>query len=116
MLVLLAHTGNARATRPQIQCLLGKSRSIIRAHLTPVRAQPLLELDPHCSLYRCRVCSWLDAANQLQPMRVDLVQVGIALDKWFGIQRKKEIGWTAAQTVTEETWRSDSYHGKWLVI
>ena len=34
----------------------------------------------------------------------------------FGVQRQKEIGWSVAQSVAKETRRSDSHHGKWLVI
>ena len=65
MLVLFAHGRDARAPRSQVQGLFGKSCAIVSAHVTPVRTQPLLELDPHFGLYGCGVRAWLDAANQL---------------------------------------------------
>src|SRR5690349_5227812 len=49
-------------------------------------------------------------------MGVDLVQIGVALNIRFGIQRYKEIWWTAAQTVAKETGRSDSHHAKRLAV
>src|SRR5579859_6803257 len=49
-------------------------------------------------------------------MRLDLVQIGIALDIRFGIQRQKQIRRTIAQTITKEAGRSDSHDGKWRSI
>src|SRR6266480_4667826 len=49
-------------------------------------------------------------------MRVDLVQIGIGLNIRSGIQRQKEIRWTAAQTVAKETGRSDSHDAKRLAV
>jgi hypothetical protein len=55
-----------------------------------------------------------DAADQIQPVSVGRVQ--IALQDRLGIQRQKEIGRIVAQRIAKETGRSDSHHGKWLVI
>src|SRR5207248_10611037 len=67
--------------RSQVQGLVRESRAIVGAHLTPVRAQPLLERDPHVRFDRCGRHTWLDAADQIQPVRVVLVQVGIDLHR-----------------------------------
>ena len=94
----------------------GKFRAIVGAHLTPVRAQPLLQLHTHFGFNGRGVRAWLDAADQLQPVGVVLVEIGVALDERFGVQRQKEIGRSAAQSVAKETRRSDSHYRKWLVI
>ena len=116
VLIFLAHAGDAGASGAQEQGLLGKFRAIVGAHLAPVRAQPLLQLHSHFSLYGCGVRARLDAADQVQPVSVVLVQIGIGLHERFGVQRQKEIGRSVAQSVAKETRRSDSHHGKWLVI
>src|ERR1700757_4031779 len=81
-----------------------------------MRAEPLLQLDPHCRFDRRRPGAWRDAAYQLQPVLTILVQIGLALDVWFHVQRQEEIGRSPAQGVAEETWRSDSHNRKRLLI
>ena len=76
----------------------GKLRAIVGAHLTPVRAQPLLQLHAHFSFDGRGLRARLDAADQVQPVSVVLVQIGIALDQRLRIQRQKEIGRGAAQS------------------
>src|SRR5437879_8962310 len=81
-----------------------------------MRAQPLLQFYPHLRFDGRGPRAWRHAAYQVQPMLTILVQIGSALDVRFRVQRQKEIGWSAAQSVAEETGRSDSHHGKWLLI
>src|SRR5205807_1343870 len=114
--VLSAHARDARTSGSHVQSLVRESRAIVGAHLTPVRPQPLLERDPHMRFDRCGRRTWLDAADQIQPVRVVLVQVGIDLHVRFGIQRQKEIGCSIAQRVAEETRWSDSHDREWLAI
>ena len=116
VLVSFAHARDARAPGTQVQGLVGESRAIVGAHLTPVRAQPLLELDPHLGLDGCGCRTWLDAADQGQPVSVVFVEIGIDLHQRFGGQRQKEVGGSGAQSVAKETRRSDSHDRKWLVI
>ena len=108
--------GDAGTSGAQEQRLLGQRRAIVRAHFTPVRAQPLLEGDPHFSLDKCRLRIWLDAADQGQPVRVVLLEIGIALDERFGVQREKEIRGSGAQRVAKETRRSDPHDREWPVV
>ncbi len=84
---MFAQTGDAASSRAQEQGLLRKFRAIAGAHLTPVRAQPLLELEPHLGLDGCGRGTWLDAADQGQPVGVVLVEIGIHLHQRFGGQR-----------------------------
>ena len=91
-------------------------------------ARSLALISPQCERSHCfsstRISAsidagdhtWLDAADQVQPVSVVLVEIGIGLDERFGVQRKKEIGRSAAQSVAKETRRSDSHDGKRLVI
>ena len=82
VLVLLAHARDARAAGTQVEGLFGKPRSIVG----PVRAQPLLELDPHFSLDRSGRHTWLDAADHVQPVGIVLVEIGIDMDQWLCVQ------------------------------
>ena len=95
---------------------MGKFRAIVGAHLTPMGAQPLLELYPHLSLQGCGRRAGPDSADQVQPVVVGCVQIDVALHERFGVQRQKEIGRIVAQSVAKKPRRSDSHHSKWLVI
>src|SRR5260370_23264609 len=81
-----------------------------------MRAEPLLQLYPHFRLNGRGPGAWRDAAYQLQPVLTILVQIRLALDVRFRAQRQKEIGRSAAQSVAEETRRSDSHYRKGLLI
>ena len=88
----------------------GNLRAIVGAHLIPVRAQPLLELDAHLSLDGRRRGAGLDAADQFQPMRVVLLEIGIALDQRFGVQRQKEIGRSCCAACRQRNPAGDPYY------
>src|SRR5437763_16498612 len=81
-----------------------------------MRAEPLLQFYPHFRFDGRGPRAWRDAAYQFQPMLTILVQIGFALDVRFRVQRHKEIGWSAAQSVAKETRRSDSHYRKGLLI
>ena len=65
MLILLAHDGDAGSSRAEEEGLFGEFRAIVGAHLAPMRAQPLLELDAHLGFYGCGRYAWLDAPDQV---------------------------------------------------
>src|SRR5215831_6631676 len=81
-----------------------------------MRAQPLLELNPHLSFDGCGVRAGPDPPDQVQPMVVAGVEIRIALDERLCVQGQEKIRRMVAQSVAKETRRSDSNHGKWLVI
>jgi hypothetical protein len=111
VLIVLAHAGNTGASGAEIESLLPEFCAIVRAHLTPVRAQPLLEFHPHFCLNETQVGSRPDAANQVQPMRIVFVHIRIrGVGQRLGIQRQKQIGRIIAQPVAEEIGRRDSHN------
>src|SRR5437879_960339 len=81
-----------------------------------MRPEPLLQFYPHFRFNGRRPSAWRDTAYQFQPVLTILVQIGLALDVRFRVQRKKEIGWSAAQSVAEKTQRSDPHYRKGLLI
>src|SRR5262249_52899761 len=93
-----------------------KLRAIVRAHLSPMCAQPLLQLHAHLGLDRRGGCSQLDTAHQRKPVCIILVQIAVTLHDRLGIERQKEIGRSSPQRRAKEAWRCDSNYSKWLVI
>ena len=76
----------------------------------------MLEFHPQFRLDGRRARTWLNATDQVQPVIVRFVQIGIALDERFRVQRQKEIGRMVAQSVAKKTGRTDSHDRKWLII
>jgi hypothetical protein len=84
--ILGAHAHDTRASRAEVKRLTLERGALVRAHLSPVRTQPLLELDAHLGLDRARRRTRLDAADELEPVRVGFVEIGVGLEQGLDIQ------------------------------
>ena len=116
MLILLAHAGDAGASRPQEQGLFRNLYAVVCAHLVPVGAKPARELEAHAGFDGRGRCARLDATDQRQPVGFVVCERGVAVEERLGVERQKEVGRGAAQRVSEETRRRDAHDGERLVV